>query len=223
MSDERGRELERRWSETGAVEDGAACLAERARRGDLSFERLEIAASCGCQPAIAVLGRECPLESVRAWATRIVDGCGREGAVRALLSVARLVAARLPAFDSAELELFRTGSVATLHSVDQWLATPDARTRLRAIRTHDRSRPWAQATPRTMEDRQLGLLRHVLRRMVEALGTGRNEDLPRLLSDGIGLVWHHESEVLGAGFVDRALSEEFLPWLLGSGCARLSR
>jgi hypothetical protein len=37
MSDERLRELERRWKETGSVEDEAKYLAERVRVGDLTL------------------------------------------------------------------------------------------------------------------------------------------------------------------------------------------
>jgi hypothetical protein len=36
VSDDRLRELERRWKETGAVEDEAAYLKERVRAGELS-------------------------------------------------------------------------------------------------------------------------------------------------------------------------------------------
>lgn len=43
MSDARLRQLERRWWQTGAVEDEAAYLAERVRVGDLDLEMLKIA------------------------------------------------------------------------------------------------------------------------------------------------------------------------------------
>lgn len=47
MSDQRLRDLERRWREGGSVEDEAAYLRERVRVGDLTHERLELAAYCG--------------------------------------------------------------------------------------------------------------------------------------------------------------------------------
>jgi hypothetical protein len=47
VSDERLRVLERRWKETGSVEDEAAWLRERVRVGDLSENRLEVAAYLG--------------------------------------------------------------------------------------------------------------------------------------------------------------------------------
>lgn len=57
MSDERLREAERRWRETGAVEDEARYLLERVRAGDLAPERLELAARCGHRSAARALGR----------------------------------------------------------------------------------------------------------------------------------------------------------------------
>lgn len=51
MSDEHLRELERRWKETGTVEDEAAWLKERVRVGDLTQERLELAAYLGHEAA----------------------------------------------------------------------------------------------------------------------------------------------------------------------------
>ena len=51
VSDQRLRELERKWRETGSVEDEAAYLRERVRVGDLTQERLELAAYCGHEGA----------------------------------------------------------------------------------------------------------------------------------------------------------------------------
>lgn len=51
MSDERLRELERRWRASRAPEDEVAWLAERVRVGELPQSRLEIAALCGYRPA----------------------------------------------------------------------------------------------------------------------------------------------------------------------------
>lgn len=47
MADEKLREMERRWRTTGAVEDEAAWLGERARVGDLDPEHLRLAAYLG--------------------------------------------------------------------------------------------------------------------------------------------------------------------------------
>ena len=44
MSDQKLRDLERRWKETGSPDDEAAYLLERVRAGELSRERLELAA-----------------------------------------------------------------------------------------------------------------------------------------------------------------------------------
>jgi hypothetical protein len=56
MTDERLRELERRWKESGSVEDEAAYLLERVRVGDLDQERLQLAAYCGHSAAAHATG-----------------------------------------------------------------------------------------------------------------------------------------------------------------------
>lgn len=60
MSDEHLRELERRWKETGSVEDEDAYLRERVRIGDLTQDKLELAAYLGHQAARRYLGEQAP-------------------------------------------------------------------------------------------------------------------------------------------------------------------
>lgn len=54
MSDERLRELERRWRASGALEDEAAWLGERVRLGDLERARVQVAGLLGHAAARAV-------------------------------------------------------------------------------------------------------------------------------------------------------------------------
>jgi hypothetical protein len=70
MSDTKLRALERRWKETGTVEDETAYLQERVRAGTLSQETLERAARCGHAAAILVAGVRGPetaTSSARPW------------------------------------------------------------------------------------------------------------------------------------------------------------
>lgn len=61
MSDERLREAERRWLETGAVADEAGLLVERVRAGALDEQRLRLAAWLGHDAArLAVAGEVSP-------------------------------------------------------------------------------------------------------------------------------------------------------------------
>jgi len=62
MSDAKLRELERRWKESGAVEDEAAYLLERVRVGDLEREKLELAAYCDHPAARLALGGKAPAQ-----------------------------------------------------------------------------------------------------------------------------------------------------------------
>ncbi len=66
MSDEKLRELERRFKETGSVEDEAAWLKERVRVGDLTQERLELAAYCGHEGAKLLTQRQSRYHAARA-------------------------------------------------------------------------------------------------------------------------------------------------------------
>jgi hypothetical protein len=56
MSDERLREAERKWRETGSVDDEARYLLERVRVGDLTEGRVRLAALSGNEGARAALG-----------------------------------------------------------------------------------------------------------------------------------------------------------------------
>jgi hypothetical protein len=61
VTDERYRECERRWKESGAVEDEAVWFRERLRVGNLSSEHLDLAAYAGSDAARLVLGSEATL------------------------------------------------------------------------------------------------------------------------------------------------------------------
>jgi len=60
MGDQRLRELDRRRRETGRAEDAAAWLSERLRAGELTRDRLELAAACGDPGARHALGPDAP-------------------------------------------------------------------------------------------------------------------------------------------------------------------
>ncbi len=91
MSDARLRELERRWRESGAVEDEAALLRERLRQGALGSSRLELAADLGHPGAASALGRA-PASAAAlvdpGWAVRTA-AAGAEAAVRCAAAAAR--------------------------------------------------------------------------------------------------------------------------------------
>lgn len=93
VSDERLRELERCWQETGTVEDEAAFLSERIRVGSLDQRRLELAAYCGHEASSRVWGALVPDNPP---AARSLLEQGREVEVRASLCEARLVTSTYP-------------------------------------------------------------------------------------------------------------------------------
>ncbi len=76
MTDEKLRELERRFKETGLPEDEAAWLKERVRAGDLTQDRLALAVHCGQQVAFELTGtgwQEPP--ALETWITALYDHC----------------------------------------------------------------------------------------------------------------------------------------------------
>jgi hypothetical protein len=107
MSDERLRELERRWKGTGSVEEEAAWLRERVRVGEVPVARVRIAASLGHAASRRGLGVEAPPEfnvdedardetscfwtRLGAVLRQVCREAGRDAGVRAAITCARPV------------------------------------------------------------------------------------------------------------------------------------
>lgn len=115
MSDQKLRDLERRWKETGTVEDEAAYLLERVRVGDLSQERLELAAYCGHEGARKSLGWGFEVASLTRCLERAL-AVDQHLAARLLLQVARRAA---EASGLAQPDPLRC-----LRATEDWLADP---------------------------------------------------------------------------------------------------
>ena len=127
MSDDKLRELERRWKETGSVEDEAAYLLERVRAGELTRERLELVAYCGhrgAAVAIGTVGLGGNSGDLEAWAKGLSQW--HEALVQAGLVAAGLA---LRVWDSAALN--RVPGQA-LSEVQAWRADPTEAKRLAA-------------------------------------------------------------------------------------------
>jgi hypothetical protein len=95
MSDTKLRDLERRWKETGTVDDEAAYLLERVRVGDLGRERLELAAYCGHEGASRAsphATRHPSGESLQSMSHAIASRWGAEPVARMLVCLARIAA-----------------------------------------------------------------------------------------------------------------------------------
>lgn len=89
MSDELTRELERRWKETGAVEDEARLLAEKVRSGTLPQSRLDLAAACG-HPAACAVTAKAPLIARAASLTDVALVVFKQFGVEVALRVAAI-------------------------------------------------------------------------------------------------------------------------------------
>lgn len=122
MSDQRLRELERKWRESGSVEDEAAYLRERVRVGDLTQERLELAAYCGHEGARASLPDSPRSESYHELLRHLwgQGPTGRHALLRACRDVAASVA---PAWEATEPAAGQLSNL--LSSLDGAIGRPD--------------------------------------------------------------------------------------------------
>lgn len=133
MSDERLREAERRWKESGSVEDEARYLLERVRVGELSRELLRLAGHSGHDASrLAMeLGGAPPadmgLREFRDWCLAL-RGCGKLACV--------LVAAVMAEKSSTALANTRLGNADffpdAMMIIRNWLACPCAEHSLHA-------------------------------------------------------------------------------------------
>lgn len=123
MSDKRLRGLERRWKESGSIEDEVKLLQERVRMGDLTQERLRLASYCGHPASLAALNMIGPtspdsLETLEEW-FRGLEAWGIESHLRGSLAVTKLV---LPYFERSTPEDLRPRQA--IQSAIDWIACP---------------------------------------------------------------------------------------------------
>ena len=127
MSDQKLRELERRWRESGSVEDEAAYLRERVRVGDLTQERLELAAYCGHEGALRVTQLS-PCQPSPEALTERATAVGKRVVALIALTVADLVLEKSGEEDDARAglligwEYLRGGSKDCEQRAKQWVA-----------------------------------------------------------------------------------------------------
>jgi len=204
LSDERLRELERRWAESGSDEDEAELLREQVRLGGLEPARLELAALLG-HPAAGVASGQAPMElrplpSVEwsqleenedvAWLRALHEGGGEASLLRALAAVlVRNLGADQPSSPHARLAA----------QVDAFALAPESRERRLALREH-RLSDW-------------GLTRN-LARWLEEWG---QPPLSRTLRACV--VLRVSSALVPQGWQGAvaAIRAELVPWLLGRG------
>jgi hypothetical protein len=118
VSDQRLRDLERRWHETGAITDEAAFLRERVRAGALARDRLELAAYCGHEAARQALEQiKATRVGLRKWAVGL-RRWGGEAATRGAVAAAR-------AASTATRDLWSDGRVdSALARAEDWARCP---------------------------------------------------------------------------------------------------
>lgn len=143
MSDCRLRELERRWRETGSVEDEAAYLRERVRVGNLTEEKLELAAYCGHEGAMHATGacrRVAPIKTDAEWQAWVKELDERWGASVSLqayaVGFAQVVLPRLAQNDEIRSSSYPSWAQGLIARLEAWVRDPSDQN-LAAIRNYD--------------------------------------------------------------------------------------
>jgi hypothetical protein len=201
MSDARLRELERRWKESGSPDDEAAHLQERARIGDLTRDRLELAAFCGHEAARKVAELPPATGVPTEWLTRI-ERSGRDSVVRAGLAMVRALVPLVP-----ELRVEARDAVA---AVEAWINEPSPATEGACLRAAARALRSVQA-PGTLGDSV-----HAACRVVAELVGGRVLPAPApppALSRAYQWVTARDPGVTSR--VDAAIRSAVSDWALG--------
>lgn len=215
MSDTKLRDLERRWRETGTVDDEAAYLLERVRVGDLTRERLDLAAYLGhracravCTPRAASFWDRVGSHGVDPYFTQL-DTWGGETRDRSNCALAH---ALLPFW-------------VRQYPGEQWLVQAlrdeERRTRLRVDREDDDRRP----LKRGLEERaiQFAPMRSTPGfPKIEPLASLSLHTISCAISGAsVGLVAFNVAAFAsiphGRGWARRTIRLEVVPWALGYG------
>jgi len=220
MSDADLRELERRFRETGSVDDEAAWLRARIQAGELSEGRLRLAIYFGHAGSSDVLDQEIPvIDRLWDWADgvprsdeadqrikRAPSALSQEACVRAAIAAARLAVAAqgnppptpLVAVEAAEALLHRPcdehlAAATEAGGAAEEVADDDLRT----------------ASPLTF---------HACRSAAEACFTAYGFVHPDFGLPGLGMVLSVASDALAGSEDERlrgAICDEIIPWALG--------
>ncbi|HZV02507.1 MAG TPA: FHA domain-containing protein [Planctomycetota bacterium] len=188
MTDDRLREAERVYQETGSVSAETRLLTERVRAGILPAERLELAAALHDVAACSALGRPA---TARTHDLRVLfeelERFGREALVRAALVIARRCSAR--DWRTARPIRAVVDTRTCLAEIEAWLACP-CRSHALLVQTAATRRPHPDGV--------------IAARIV--LGLGRFGDLHRLIDEDLGLYPPHLPDPPLAAAVRRELA-----------------
>ena len=214
MSDERLRELERRWKLTASAEDEAAYLLERLRTADLKRTTLELVSLLGHPAAALGLGSERHVvflgegtEALPDWCQKVQEstGWGQEAYARAALA----------AFDGSpwfreELVAWRTfrpedqRSEEAIRCLEAWVLCP-CKAHQRELRSAGRQAEVARRDPDSLSQ-EVDFFNGYLLSVWEATRQQSLYDLLHGLADPTGPGHCHMAESVG---------EELSRWLLG--------
>ena len=229
VSDERLRELERRWKETGSVEDEAAFLLERVRVGELTQERLELAAYCGHPASQAAVGeaglrrQAAALRDVQPWlkqdASQFFGMCTGpvETEWKRRLADAewiyglglwgKAVAVRASLLITAQLPLAAPAAREAVRAAEAWLESPDSSSTDLAQR---------QSETAMLESSRCGESQTELLCAHYAALAAAKEEVERVVAAANRCAYLAATRALSPERVTKAIKDGLVNWSLGS-------
>ena len=121
--DERFRQLDRRWKETGDINDGAAYLRERIKRGDVKDSDAKMAALLGDPSALVIYRDVLPeIVDLRDWVEQIAEIGGLPIRMREARVIVNTIIENEGALGNVEQDTRQF--VATMARLDQYLENP---------------------------------------------------------------------------------------------------
>lgn len=199
MSDERVRELERRWKETGTLEDEVAYLGERTRSGDLPRARLVLAAQLDHPAARRLLGENCPalIQDVGVWILALIE----DKEAHVLAGIAALELGR-PLWEAENPGDDRYRNA--MRALEAWAASPSPKALEAAI---EAALQMERLSPISRKTNRIELSVRLLGQSLRAEGQ-RGRDLA-------GEAFGYLRVTFGSEALREAVQQTLLPWALG--------
>lgn len=207
MADDRIRSLERRFKQSGSLDDEAAWLAARNRAGEISDDQLELAADLAHDPARLALNKP-PLRylDLSVWSRELHDRWGQAVLVRVALATTRHLLATIRPDELPEGAGEAWGWIEnSLGAVDEWVGCP-CKQHAGAVRR--RVQGWRR---RLMLHLEPAVGESCARAVLETLHTVAPPNRHTRGFEAAGWV----ADALGTARVRAVVAADVVPWALG--------
>lgn len=213
MSDERRRRAERDAAGDGGDEAAARDLIERLRSGELTRERVALAAYLGDRASCLALdaGPRAEVVTPGAWA-RGLAAFGREAEVRAAIAVAWVV---LPEWEGDEVSEWVAGRRAlvraAIEAAEAWVLEPTPEAEHRAEQASSSARLACMFEPHSERAKTAGLIGAMAAHATSSVVVEHDAATTHYASACVDLT----AGLVGRRHAEAAVAREVVPWALG--------